>query len=203
MGRERELAVLERLLAAARDGDGAVLVVFGDPGVGKTALLESVAEQARDFRVIRAVGVDGEQELDYAAVQQFCASILEFGERLPDPQRAALDVAFGRSAGPGTSPFLVGLAILSLLSEAAEAAAGAVRGRRCAVVRAASARVLTFAARRLLAERVVLAFGTRDPDVGFGRLPQLRVEPLGRRDSRDLLESVLAARLDEPVLENG
>jgi DNA-binding CsgD family transcriptional regulator len=201
VGRERELVVLERLLVSAREGHGAVLVVYGDPGVGKTALLESAADEAGDFRVLRAVGVEGEEELDYAALQQLCTPILELGGRLPDPQRAALDVTFGRSTGPAPSPFLVGLAILSLLSEAAEQQQVLCVVDDAQWLDAASARALAFAARRLLAERIVLTFATRDSEAGFGRLPQLRVEPLGRRDARDLLESVLVARLDEAVLE--
>jgi len=193
--------VLERLLATARAGHGAVLVVHGDPGVGKTALLEYAAKASEDFRVVRTAGVAGEEELDFAALQQLCSPILELSMHLPDPQREALDVAFGRSAGHAPSPFLVGLAVLSLLSDAAEE-----QPLFCIVDDAqwldgATARVLAFVARRLLAERIVLAFATRDAGAGFARFPQLRVGPLGRRNARALLESVLAARLDEPVLE--
>ena len=140
-------------------------------------------------------------ELDYAALQQLCSPLLEFSERLPDPQRDALGVAFGLSAGQAPSPFLVGLAVLGLLSEAAEQ-----QPLLCVVDDAqwlddASARALAFVARRLLAERIALAFATRDVGSGLARFPQLRVDPLGRRDARALLESVLAARLDESVLE--
>src|SRR6476620_1957751 len=107
VGRQRELAVLERLLDTARDGHGAVLVVHGDPGVGKTALLEYAAEAGQDFRVVRTAGVQGEEELDYAALQQLCSPLLELSDRLPDPQRDALDVAFGRSTGQPPNPFFV------------------------------------------------------------------------------------------------
>ena len=124
LGRQRERAVLERLLDTARNARGAVLVVHGDPGVGKTALLEYAVEAGKDFRVVRTC-VEGEMELDYAALQQLCSPILEFTERLTDLQRDALGVAFGLSAGQAPSPFLVGLAVLGLLSEAAE------RGSRC------------------------------------------------------------------------
>jgi DNA-binding CsgD family transcriptional regulator len=201
LGRERERLVLERLLATARDGHGALLVVHGDPGVGKTALLEHVVEAADGFCVVRTAGVEGERELDYAALQRFCAPILEFCERLPDPQREALTVAFGLSAGQAPSPFLVGLAALGLLSDAAEQQPllGIVDDSQW--LDDASAQVLAFVARRLLAERIALAFATRELDSGLARFPQLHVEPLGRRDARALLESVLAARLDEPVLE--
>src|SRR2546421_1201083 len=201
LGRQRERAVLERLLDTARDGHGAVLLVQGDPGVGKTALLEYAVEAGEDFRVVQAAGVEGEMKLDYAALQQLCSPILEFIERLPDPQREALGVAFGLSAGQAPSPFLVGLAVLGLLSEAAEQ-----QPLLCVVDDAqwlddASAQALAFVARRLLAERIALVFATRDVGSGLARFPQLRVEPLGRRDARALLETVLAARLDESVLE--
>src|SRR5450432_1875542 len=120
VGRQRERAVLERLLDTARDRRGAVLVVHGDPGGGKSALLECAVESGGDFRVVRAAGVEGEMELDYAALQQLCSPLLEYSDRLPEPQRDALDVAFGRSAGRAPNPFFVGLAVLGLISEAAE-----------------------------------------------------------------------------------
>src|SRR5690348_17954933 len=94
LGRQREREVLGRLLGAALDGDGGVLVVHGEPGVGKTALLEWTVEEARLFRVLRAVGVEGEMELPFAALQQLCSPVLDRSERLPDPQRDALSVAF-------------------------------------------------------------------------------------------------------------
>ena len=193
--------MLVRLLDTARDGHGAVLVVHGDPGVGKTALLEYAVEAGQDFRVVRTVGVEGEMQLDYAALQQLCSPILEFMERLPGLQRDALGVAFGLSAGQAPSPFLVGLAVLGLVSEAAER-----QPLLCVVDDAqwldgASARALSFVARRLLAERVALAFATREVGSGWVRFPQLGVDPLGRRDARALLESVLVARLDESVLD--
>jgi len=201
VGRQRERAVLERLLESARNGHGSVLVVHGEPGVGKTALLECAIDAGADFRVVRAAGVEGEMELDYAALQQLCSPLLELMESLPDPQREALGVAFGLSAGRAPSSFLVGLAVLGLLSEAAEQ-----QPILCVVDDAqwldgASARALAFVARRLLAERIALAFAARDVGSGLARFPQLHVEPLGRRDARTLLESVLAARLDESVLE--
>src|SRR3989440_1145798 len=115
LGRQREREVLERLLEAARGGRGGVLVVHGEPGVGKTALLEYAVEAGRSFRVARAVGVEGEMELAYAALQQLCAPSVEVIERLPDPQRDALGVALGRRAGQPPNAFLVGLAVLGLL----------------------------------------------------------------------------------------
>src|SRR5689334_9364698 len=99
LGRERERELIGRLLTAALSGDGGVLVVDGEPGVGKTALLEWTVEEARLFRVLETVGVEGEMELPFAALQQMCLPILDRSVGLPDPQRDALSVAFGLSAG--------------------------------------------------------------------------------------------------------
>src|ERR1700730_739621 len=120
LGRERQRVALDRRRGPARGGHGGVLVVYGEPGVGKTALLEYAGEAGREFRVVQTVGVEGEMELPYAALQQLCSPILELTERLPMPQGDALAVAFGLSAGTPPSPFLVGLAVVGLLSEAAE-----------------------------------------------------------------------------------
>jgi DNA-binding CsgD family transcriptional regulator len=201
LGRQREQAVLERLLETAREGRGGVLVLQGDPGIGKTALLEYGLDTAKDFRVVRTSGVEGETELDYAALQHLCSPLLELIERLPDPQRDALAVAFGLSPGRPPSPFMVGLAVLGLLSEEAEQ-----RPLLCIVDDAqwlddASGAALAFVARRLLAERIALTFATRSVGSRLLRFPQLSVDPLGRRDGRALLESVLPGRLDESVLE--
>jgi AAA ATPase-like protein len=201
LGRERQCVALDRLLEAARGGHGGVLVVYGEPGVGKTALLEYAGEAGREFRVVQTVGVEGEMELPYAALQQLCSPILDRSERLPDPQRDALGVAFGLSAGQAPDPFLVGLAALGLLSEASEQ-----RPLLCVVDDAqwldrASARALAFVARRLLAEKIALVFAARELGDTLAGLPELRVEPLGRRDARTLLESVFPAPIDEHVLD--
>jgi DNA-binding CsgD family transcriptional regulator len=201
LGRQRERKVLESVLTAARGGAGGVLVVHGEPGVGKTALLDWAVEAAPEFRVIRTAGVEGEMELPFAALQQLCAPILDLRDRLPQPQREALEVAFGLGAGEAPNSFLVGLAVLGLLSEAGEE-----RPLLCAVDDAhwldgASARALAFVARRLLAEKVALLFAARELGDALAGLPELRVEPLGRRDARLLLESVLPSRLDEAVLD--
>src|SRR6201996_4319621 len=119
-GRRVEREALERLLAAVRGGQSRVLVVSGEPGVGKTALLDSAIRSASGFRVIRAVGVESEMELAFAALQQLCALLLDRLDRLPAPQQEALGVAFGVRAGAPPDRFLVGLAVLSLLSEAAD-----------------------------------------------------------------------------------
>ncbi len=204
IGRDREREVLGRVLKAGRGGEGGVLVVYGEAGVGKTALLEWTIEEGREFRVVRTVGVEGEMELPYAALQQLCSPILDLSHRLPDPQRDALAVAFGLIGSPAhaaPNPFLVGLAVLGLLSEAAEE-----RPLLCVVDDAqwldrASARALAFVARRLLAEKIALVFAAREPGEALAGLPELHVMSLGHRDSRTLLESVLPSRLDEPVLE--
>jgi DNA-binding CsgD family transcriptional regulator len=201
LGREREREVLGRLLNAASSDDGGVLVVHGEPGIGKTALLDWTVEEGRRLRVLRTVGVEGEMELPFAALQQLCSPILDRSERLPDPQRDALSVAFGLSAGRAPDPFLVGLAALGLLSEASEE-----RPLLCVVddsqwLDRASARSLAFVARRLLAEKIAFVFAARELGSVLAGLPELRVEPLGHRDARELLESVLPARLDEHVLD--
>ena len=201
LGRERGRAALDRLLEAATSGHGGVLVVRGEPGVGKTALLEYAIDAGREFRMARTLGVESEMELPYAAAQQLCIPLLDHSEHLPEPQRDALGVAFGLRAGPTPNPFLVGLAILGLLSEAAEE-----RPLLCVVDDAqwldrASAQVLAFVARRLLAEKIALVFATREPGETLAGLTELHVERLGYRDARALLESVLPSRLDERVLD--
>ena len=201
LGREREREVVGRLLEGVRAGHGGVLVLHGEPGVGKTALLEFALEDGQDFGVVRTAGIEGEMELPYAALQQLCSPIIELTERLPDPQREALAVAFGLSVGVAADPFLVGLAVLGLLSEAAEE-----RPLLCVVDDAqwlddASARALAFLARRLLAEKIALLFAVRERGATLAGFPEINIGPLGRRDARALLESVLPARVDERVLE--
>ena len=193
--------MLDRSLDGALRGSGGVLVVHGEPGVGKTALLEYAIHAGREFRVARTVGVESEMELAFAALQQLCSPFLELMDRLPQPQRDALAVAFGLSVGPAPNPFLVGLALLGLLAEAAEA-----RPLLCVVddaqwLDSASARALAFAARRLLAEKIALMFATRELSEALAGFPELHVQPLGRRAARALLESVLPAPLDARVLE--
>jgi DNA-binding CsgD family transcriptional regulator len=201
LGRRRERRLLDRLLEAADDGDGGVLVVHGEAGVGKTALLEYAVTAAASFRVLRTVSVEGEMELPFAALQQLCSPILELHEHLPRPQRDALDVAFGLSAGRAPNPFLVGLAVVGLMSEAAEE-----RPLFCVVDDAqwldrASAQVLIFVARRLLAERIALLLSARELGETLQGLPEMLVEGLNARDSRTLLETALPARLDDSISE--
>src|SRR5882672_7095212 len=120
LDRRSECEVLDGLLEAVRAGESRVLVVRGEPGIGKSALLEYVAERASGCRVARAAGVQSEMELAFAGLQQLCAPMLDRLERLPAPQRDALGTAFGLTDGAAPDRFLVGLAVLGLLSEAAD-----------------------------------------------------------------------------------
>jgi DNA-binding CsgD family transcriptional regulator/tetratricopeptide (TPR) repeat protein len=185
-----------------RAGQGRALVVRGEPGVGKTALLDYLAERASRCLVARAAGVQSEMELAFAGLHQLCAPMLDHAESLPDPQREALRTAFGLSAGPVPDRFLVGLAVLGLLSETA-----GERPLVCVVddqqwLDHASAQALGFAARRLAADPVGLVFAARVPGQDVAGLPELVVEGLAYNDARSLLESVLsrvAGRLDARV----
>jgi DNA-binding CsgD family transcriptional regulator len=200
-GRRVEREALDRLLEAVRGGQSRVLVVSGEPGVGKTALVESVIGSASGFVVMRAVGVESEMELAFAALQQLCAPMLDRLDRLPAPQRDALGVAFGLRAGGTPDRFLVGLAALHLLSQVAEE-----RPLVCVVDDAqwldrASAQALVFVARRLLAESVALVLVTRVRGDELAGFPGLVVEGLGNGDARALLGSVVRGPLDERVRE--
>jgi predicted ATPase len=194
-----ERSALDSLLAAARGGMGSALVLRGEPGVGKTALLEYAIESARGFRTPRAVGVESEMELAFAALHQLCAPMLGRLERLPGPQSEALAVAFGLRAGQAPDRFVVGLAVLNLLSEVARE-----QPLLCVIDDAqwldrASAQALAFAARRLLAEPVALIFATREPAGEFTGVPEQLVQGLGDTAARALLDSVLHVPLDEQV----
>jgi DNA-binding CsgD family transcriptional regulator len=175
--------------------------VHGEAGVGKTILLEYASEAARGFRSARTSGVEAEMELPFAAVQQLCSSFLDLVDSLPPPQHEALGVAFGLITGPAPDPFLVGLAILGLLSEAAEERPLLALVDDTHWLDNASMRALAFVARRLLAERIALVFAAREVDPTLGGLRSLEVKPLRHRDARALLDFVLPARIDEPVLE--
>jgi DNA-binding CsgD family transcriptional regulator len=199
--RRSERAVLDRLLEAVRGGQSGVLAVRGEPGVGKSALLEYMAEQATGCRVARAAGVQSEMELAFAGLQQLCAPMLDRLERLPTPQRDALRTAFGLIDAAPPDRFLVGLAVLGLLSEAAE-----VRPLVCLVDDAqwldrASLQALEFVARRLVAESVALVVAARQTgeERPLARMPELMVEGLRDGDARALLRSVIRWPLDERV----
>jgi DNA-binding CsgD family transcriptional regulator len=201
IGRRREQLIIEQLLQTARDGHGGVLVIQGEPGVGKTALLDFLAGAATGFRLVSAVGVEGEMELPFAALHQLCAPILPFAEHLPDVQREAIAVAFGVSSGPAPDPFLIGLAVLGLLSDAAEQQPLVCIIDDAQWLDRASAKALTFAARRVLAEKIAVVFAARELDTEVGALPELQLAPLAHRDARDLMRSVMPGPIDERVLE--
>lgn len=193
--------MLDRLLADAKAGQSAVLVLRGPAGTGKTALLDHTAESADGFRVLRAVGVESEMELPFAGLHQLFTALLDQLDRLPLPQRDALATAFGLSAGARPDRFLISLAALSLLSDAAE-----TQPILCLIDDAqwldrSSALVLSFVARRLGAESVVVLFAVREPleRDELARLPDLWVEGLADADARELLASVIGAPLDERV----
>ena len=199
--RGHECAKLDQLLADAQLGQSAVLVVRGEAGIGKSALLEYVAERARRFRLLRAIGAEWEMELPFAGLHQLCAGLLDDLDRLPAPQRDAMATAFGLSEGTEPDRFLIGLAVLNLLSDAA------TKHPLVAIVDDAqwldqsSAQVLAFVARRLAAESVVLLFGERD-SVGLAHLaglPELRLGGLPDVAARELLASVITAPMDERV----
>jgi DNA-binding CsgD family transcriptional regulator len=207
-GRRRECAALDRLVVDVGAGRSRVLVLRGEAGVGKSALVEHLVQNAGGARVARAVGVESEMEMAFAGLHLLCGPMLGHLDRLPEPQREALCVAFGLAVGSAPDRFLVGLAVLSLLAEVAED-----QPLVCVVDDAqwldrVSAQTLAFVARRLLAERVALVFAVRGPTPGLAGaaaedhlagLPELAVTGLGDDDARALLESAVPGRLDERV----
>src|SRR5580692_5493255 len=197
--RHAERGMLDQLISTVRAGGSRVLVVHGEPGVGKSALLDYLAGRAAGCRVVRAAGVESEMELAFAGLHQLLSSMLDRLDRLPGPQREALRTAFGLSAGPVPDRFLVGLAVLRLVSEVA-----AERPLVCVVddeqwLDRASAQTLGFAARRLPAEPVGLVFGARAAGAELAGLPELVVQGLPEEDARALLDSALTGPLDPRV----
>ena len=203
LGRDEECAVLEDVLAQAREGTSGVIVVSGAPGIGKTVLLDRVVESASDFQVVRAWGVESEMEFAFAALHQVCGSLLGGLDHLPIPQRRALETAFGLSVGEPPDPFFVGLGMLSLLS-----AAALEKPLLCVVddvqwLDNASAQALGVVARRLDADAVALVLATRDgPDrADLSGLRELHLDGLSASDARFLLSSALPGPVDERVTE--
>jgi DNA-binding CsgD family transcriptional regulator len=203
LGRHRECATLDRLVEAVRAGQGRALLMVGEPGAGKTALLRYVAAHAAGCRVLRTAGVQAEMELPFAGLHQLCVPLLDRLDRLPVPQRQALSTAFGLTGGSAPDRLLVGLAALGLLAEA-----GAERPLVCLIddlqwLDHASAHALAIAARRLFAESVGLVFATRKSAsgavlVGLTELPVLGL-PAG--DARALLRTALPGPVDERVVD--
>ena len=199
LDRKQERAALDDLLDDLRAGRGRALVLRGEAGVGKSALLEYAVGAAADMRVARTVGVESEMELAFAGLHLLCLPLLDRLEGLPGPQRDALEVAFGLREGAVPDRFMVALAVLTLLSETADD-----QPLLCVIDDAqwldrASAQALAFAARRLLAEPVGLVFSMREPSEQFRGLAELEVRGLSDQDARTLLRSVVRFRLDETV----
>ena len=201
LGRSSERELLDRLLENVRDGQSAVLVIRGEAGIGKTALLHHCAEQASAFRIARIAGVESEMELPFAGLHQLCAPMLGHLGALPEPQQAALRVALGLASGDAPDRFLVALAALTLLADVA-----AERPLLCLVDDAqwldgASAQVLGFVGRRLLAESVALVFAVRDSAEHreLAGLPEVRLGGLSDEDAGALLATIIPGRLDARV----
>ncbi|MFI0454186.1 helix-turn-helix transcriptional regulator [Actinomadura sp. 6N118] len=201
VGREAECETLDRLLADVRGGESRVLVLRGEAGIGKSALLDHLVEKSSGCRVLAATGVQSEMELAFAAVHQLCVPMLDLLDSLPEPQHDALGTAFGMRAGPPPGQFLISLAVLNLLAQAADE-----RPLVCVIddaqwLDSASAQILTFVARRLMAESVACVFAVRDSgeaDVLPG-LPVMEVGGLRDADARTLVSRVVAGPLDEEV----
>jgi DNA-binding CsgD family transcriptional regulator/tetratricopeptide (TPR) repeat protein len=203
-GRRAECAALDRLLADARSGQSQVLVLRGEAGIGKSALVEHLVESAAGCRVARAGGVESQMELAFAGLHQLCAPMMTQLDRLPGPQRDALAVAFGLRTGSAPDRFLVGLAVLSLLAEVAEDEPLVCVVDDAQWLDRVSAQTLAFVARRLLAERVTLVFAVRARTLGPGDDPlvglrELVIGGLRDDDARALLDSVVMGRVDERV----
>jgi len=200
-GRRSECEALDRLLQRVRAGQSSVLALRGEAGVGKTALLEYVAERAPGCRIARLAGIQSEMELAFAGLHQLCAPMLDGLDGLPGPQGTALRVAFGLQDGDAPDRFIVALAVLSLLAEAAEAEPLVCLVDDAQWLDRASAQTLAFVARRLLAERIAMVFAVREPSDGneLSGLPELVVGGLADGDARLLLASAMPGRLDERV----
>ncbi|WP_081665430.1 LuxR family transcriptional regulator [Mycobacterium sp. UM_CSW] len=195
-GRRLERSQLDQLLAAVRAGQSRALVVHGEAGVGKTALLEYLARRASQCRIARAAGVQSEMELPFAGLHQLCAPMLGRLTGLPAPQQEALRTAFGMSQGPTPDPFFIGLAVLGLLSDVAED-----RPLLCIIddhqwLDASSAQLMAFVARRLGEESVGIVFGTRVPGPELRGLPDMMIGGLPYADAKALLQTVLPGTLD-------
>jgi DNA-binding CsgD family transcriptional regulator len=198
-GRAEECALLDGFAGAVRGGESRALVMRGEAGIGKTALLEYLITSASDMAVLRAIGVESDMELAYAGLHQLCAPLLDRLGRLPGPQQQALEIVFGLSTGVAPDRFLVGLGLLSLLSEVADE-----RPLLCVVDDAqwldqASALTLAFVARRLLAEPVGILFAAREPAEELRHFSELEVLGLRNGDARALLGSAVRFVLDGRV----
>ena len=204
VGRATEIARTESLLAAAREGRSGVLVLRGEAGVGKSALLADAADRAPDFTVLRGVGIESESELAYAALHQILRPVLDRIDNLPEPQAAALRAAFALTSETVDEKFRVSLGVLGLLSEVAESSPLLVLIDDAQWLDRASVDALVFVARRLQAESLVLLFATRDDEVSVlmaPGMPELRLNPLGVTDARTLLADRLATAVADGAMD--
>jgi len=199
--RQNERETLDRFVSDVQAGRGQALVLRGEAGVGKTALLEFAAAGAAGCRIARAVGVESEMELPFAGLHALCVPLLGRLAHLPGPQRDALNTAFGLSAGPPPDRFLVALAVLSLLADVAEEEPLVCIVDDAQWLDRVSAQTLAFVGRRLLAERVGLLFGLREPvaENALEGLPELAIAGLEAADARLLLDATITGPLDARV----
>ncbi|MFK4119877.1 AAA family ATPase [Streptomyces longwoodensis] len=201
VGRDRECAVLDELVVGLLAGESRVRVFRGEAGIGKSVLLEYAVARASRATVTRAQGVEADMELPFASLHQLCAPFLTQLDGLPTPQRDALRVAFGMAVGDPPDRFLVGLAVLSLLTRASENRPVLVVVDDAQWLDQVSLQTLEFVARRLLAEAVAMVFAVRDPD-GKGALTDLPTTQIGGLDAASaaqLLEATVGGRLDKRV----
>ena len=200
-GRQSELADLDGLVAGARAGQSQVLVLRGEAGIGKTALLEYLETRAVGCHIVRLAGVEAEMELAYAGLHQLCAPFLDRLNRLPDPQRGAIGTAFGLTGGEAPDRFLVGLAVLDLLADRAEQQPLICLIDDAQWLDRVSAQTVAFVARRLLAERIVLVVAMREQGdlIDFAGLPGLMIKGLIEADAGRLLDSVIKGPVDPRV----
>ena len=201
LDRASEREALDQLLAHVPEGQSAVLVIRGEAGIGKTALLRYTARRASGFRVAQVTGVEAEMELPFAGIHQLCAPLLDQLDALAQPQQDALNVALGLASGDVPERFLVGLAVLGLLSAAAEERALLCLIEDAQWLDAASGMILGFVARRLLAESVAIVVAVREPNTrhDFDGLPELLLRGLAEEDARTLLMGAVPGRLDDRI----
>jgi hypothetical protein len=202
-GRDAECAALERVLADVHQGQSRVLILRGEAGIGKSTLLDHLSDQLEGCRIVRAVGVESELELPYSGLHQICSPLLSELERLPGPQREALETVFGLSAGAAPDRFMVGLATLTLIAEAAEQQPLVCIVDDAQWLDRVSEQTLSFVARRLLAERIALVCTAR---TGIGDhvlvgLPEVTIGGLGVSDARALLLGNIPGPLDAAIYE--
>ena len=199
VGRQQEQIEIARLLASVREGFSAVQVLRGEAGIGKTALLEDAIAKAHDLSIVRLVGIQSEMRLSFAALHQLLAPFLDDLDELPGPQVRALRAVFGLSEGDAPDPFLIGLATLTLLSNAATRRALLIVVDDAQWLDQETVDALGFVARRLYADRVGLLIAIRDTNEGqtlFDRLRSFAIDPLTNRASNDLLESTVGRPVD-------